>query len=60
MTQPAPDLMTLMQGLPAALISVANDANYTLRFANEQAAKLLGYTIEDFLNNAKYTAASQR
>lgn len=58
MSQPEPDLMALVQGLPAALINVANDAHYTLRFANEQAANLLGYSIEDFLHNAKYTAAS--
>jgi PAS domain-containing protein len=58
MTQPEPDSSALIAGLPAALINVANDEHYTLRFANKQAAELLGYSIEDFLNNAKYTAAS--
>ena len=48
----------LIQALPSALLYVENDAHYTLRFANKQAALLLGYDIEDFLGSDKYTAAS--
>ena len=58
MTQSEPDLMALIQGLPAALINVAHDEHYTLRFANKQAAELLGYSISDFLENSRYKAAS--
>lgn len=44
--------------LPAALVYVDNDEHYTLRFANQRTANMLGYDMKDFLNSEKYKAAS--
>lgn len=60
MSEP-PDLKFLqafLHHLPVITLFVANDAHYTLKFANYEGARLLGYSPEDFKDNRKFTAAS--
>lgn len=57
-TAPIPNSAELIESMPAALICTDNDEHYTLRFANQRAADMLGYDIEEFLHGKKYTAAS--
>jgi PAS domain-containing protein len=51
-------LEQFVHGLPAVLLHVANDEHYTLKFANAEAARLLGYDVKQFLDNREFTAAS--
>lgn len=48
----------LLHQLPVAVAFVANDEHYTLKFANAEGAGLLGYDLDDFLNNKRYAAFS--
>lgn len=48
----------LMHRLPVAVVCVANDAHYTLKFANAEGAAMLGYDPADFLDNKRYAAFS--
>ena len=48
----------LMHRLPVAVVCVANDAHYTLKFANAEGAAMLGYDPGDFLDNKRYAAFS--
>ena len=47
-----------LHALPAITLYAANDEHYTLKLVNAEAARLLGYSMEDFLGNKQYTAAS--
>ena len=58
MTDKPFNLEELVHGLPVAVIVVARDDDYTLRFANAETARLIGYDIDDFLNSKKYAAAT--
>lgn len=58
MTDSPFNLDELIHGLPVAVIVVDRDDDYTLRFANAETARLIGYDIEDFLNSKKYAAAT--
>jgi PAS domain-containing protein len=51
-------LEQFVHALPAILLHVANDEHYTLKFANAEAARLLGYDPQQFLDNRDFTAAS--
>ena len=51
-------LEDFVHGLPAIVLRVANDEHYTLRFANAEAARMLGYDTAQFFDNREYTAAS--
>lgn len=44
--------------LPVLTLFVANDEHYTLKFANAEAVRLLGYHLDDFKDNRRFTAAS--
>ncbi len=44
--------------LPVLTLFVANDEHYTLKFANAEAVRLLGYSLDDFKDNRRFTAAS--
>lgn len=56
---PSPEfLQAFLHHLPVITLFVANDAHYTLKFASYEAARLLGYSPQDFLDNRKFTAAS--
>ncbi|MBX3475636.1 MAG: PAS domain-containing protein [Planctomycetes bacterium] len=44
--------------MPVITLFVANDAHYTLKFANAEGVRLLGYSPQDFVDNRRYTAAS--
>jgi len=44
--------------LPVITLFVANDEHYTLKFTNAEAARLLGYSADDFKDNKRYSAAS--
>ena len=47
-----------LHALPVIVLYSANDEHYTLKLVNTEAARMLGYDIEDFLDNRQYTAAS--
>lgn len=57
-TGQTPDPAALIEALPVALVCTDDDEHYTLRFANQQAARLLGYELEEFLHGKKYAAAT--
>lgn len=48
----------LMHRLPVAVVCVANDQHYTLKFANAEGAAMLGYDPADFIDNKRYAAFS--
>jgi len=48
----------LLHSLPVIVLHVANDENYTLKFASAEAARMLGYDPAQFFDNREYTAAS--
>lgn len=53
------DLEALVNVLPFTVYETALDANYTLRYVNADAVRLLGYSPEQFLGeNAVYSPAS--
>lgn len=52
------DLPRFVDALPAITIFVSNDEHYTIKFANAEAGRLLGYATEDFINNRRYSAFS--
>lgn len=53
-----PSAAHILDHLPSALVYAENDEHYTLRYANAEAARLLGYDPDEFLHNRKYRAAS--
>jgi PAS domain S-box-containing protein len=53
-----PDPAELIETLPVAVVCTDDDEHYTLRFANSQAAELLGYDRDEFLHGRKYAAAT--
>ncbi|MBX3459087.1 MAG: PAS domain-containing protein [Planctomycetes bacterium] len=55
---PEIDVRKFVDALPAITIFVSNDEHYTVKFANAEAGKMLGYTTEDFINNRRYSAYS--
>jgi len=44
----------LMDDLPTPVVCVLNDENFTIKYANPAAVALVGYNLEDFLDNKRY------
>ncbi|MBZ0138105.1 MAG: PAS domain-containing protein [Planctomycetes bacterium] len=51
-------LEDFLHALPVVTLYSANDEHYTLKLVNAEAARMLGYDVQGFLNNQQYTAAS--
>lgn len=51
-------LQGFIDSMPVVTLFVSNDEHYTLKFANQEGARLLGYSVDDFRDNRKYVAAS--
>lgn len=47
-----------LHALPVITLYAANDEHYTLKLVNAEAARMLGYEMDEFLENRQYTAAS--